>query len=62
MKKILNYTNRKDQITISGENPEVKINITEERGEILNQKLILLKINFLMTLRYLYNHIQFTGM
>ena len=33
MKKILNYTNRKDQITISGENPEVKINITEERGE-----------------------------
>ena len=33
MKKILNYTDRKDLISVSGENPEVKINITEEGGE-----------------------------
>ena len=33
MKKILNYTDRKDSIIISGDNPEVKINIIEEDGE-----------------------------
>ena len=33
MKKILNYTERNDQISISGEDPEIKINITEENGE-----------------------------
>ena len=33
MKKILNYTNRKDSIIISGDNPEIKINIIEDDGE-----------------------------
>ena len=33
MKKILNYTDRKDSIIIGGDNPEVKINIIEEDGE-----------------------------
>lgn len=33
MKKILNYTDRKDLITIAGENPEIKMHIIEEDGE-----------------------------
>ena len=33
MKKILNYTDRKDLITIVGENPEIKMHIIEEDGE-----------------------------
>ena len=32
MKKVLNYTERNDQIVISGENPEIKINVLEEDG------------------------------
>ena len=30
MKTVLNYTDRNDEIIISGENPEIKINVVEE--------------------------------